>query len=55
MSIQVHHSDEIGKTARVVLAAVAFVVIMLTWVPELIAPAGGPGASDVGKTIRLLP
>ena len=54
MSIQVHHSDEIGKTALVVLAAVAFVVIMLTWVPELIAPAGGPGASDVGKTVRLL-
>jgi hypothetical protein len=30
----------------VVLGIVAFLVIPLTWIPELIAPAGGPGAPD---------
>jgi hypothetical protein len=53
MSVHVHHNDEIAKTLMVVVAVVAFVVIMLTKVPEWISPQGGPGAPDVGQTVRM--
>jgi hypothetical protein len=38
----------------VIIGVVAFVIIALTWVPEWIAPPGGPGAPDVGKTVRMV-
>jgi len=54
MSMAVHHNSEIGKLALAVAGIVAFIVVALTWVPELMAPQGGPGASDVGQTVRII-
>jgi hypothetical protein len=52
MSVQAHHNGEIAKTLMVVIAIVAFVIIMLTKVPEWMAPEGGPGAPEVGRTVK---
>ncbi len=54
MSIAVHHNSEMGKLALAILGIVAFVVVALTWVPELAAPQGGLGGSDVGSTVRII-
>lgn len=54
MALAVHSNAEIGKTLMVVAAIVAFVVVALTWVPEWIAPAGGPGAPEVGRTVKMI-
>ncbi len=54
MTLAVHHNSEIGKLVLAMVAIVAFVVIALTWVPELIAPQGETGASDVGRTVRMI-
>jgi hypothetical protein len=56
MSIAVHHTSELGGLALVALVVIAFVVIALTWVPEMIAPSGDKevGASDVGRTVRMI-
>ena len=52
MSLAVHHNSELGKLAVGVAAIAAFIIIALTWVPDMMAPQGGPGASDVGQTVR---
>ncbi len=54
MTLAVHHNSEIGKLLLAVVAIVAFIVIALTWVPELIAPQGETGAPDVGRTVRMI-
>lgn len=54
MSVHVHHNDEIAKTLMVIVAIVAFVLIILAKVPEWISPQGGPGALDLGQTFRML-
>ena len=51
---QQHSTAEIGKTLAIIVAIVAFVVVALTWVPELISPQGGVGASDTGKTVKMI-
>ena len=38
MPLAVHHNSEITKVFLAMLGIVVFVVIALTWVPELIAP-----------------
>ncbi len=42
MPLAVHHNSEITKVFLAMLGIAIFVVIALTWVPELIAP----GESD---------
>ena len=56
MSIAVHHNSEIAKVFLVAVALAAFVVVALTWIPELIAPSGDRevGAPDVGRTVRMI-
>ncbi len=49
---QQHSTAEVGRTLGIIVAIVAFVIIALTWVPELIAPQGGVGAPDTGKTVK---
>jgi len=51
---QQHSASEVGKTLGIIVAVVAFVVVALTWVPELIAPQGSVGASDTGKTVKMI-
>jgi hypothetical protein len=54
MALETHTTSEMGKTVAVLIAIVAFVVIMLTKVPEWIAPQGGIGGSDVGRTVKMI-
>ena len=54
MTLAVHHNSEMGKVVLAMVGIIAFIVVALTWVPELIAPQGGPGASDVGQTVRMI-
>lgn len=54
MPLQTHTNSEIGKTVVGMIVFVAFVVIMLTKVPEWIAPQGGVGAPEVGKTVKMI-
>lgn len=54
MTLQTHTSSEVGKTVAVMIALVAFVIVMLTKVPEWIAPQGGVGAPEVGKTVKMI-
>jgi hypothetical protein len=51
---QQHSGAEIGRTLAWIVAIVAFVIIALTWIPELIAPQGGSGAPDTGKTVKMI-
>ncbi len=56
----VHSSAEIGKTLLYVAGIVAFVIVMLTWVPDWIAPEGTNGTGNrtdgggVGRTTRMI-
>lgn len=62
MAVNVHSSAEIGKTLIWVAAAVAFVVVALTWVPDWISPQGTNGTGNrggmqgdgVGSTTRMI-
>jgi hypothetical protein len=54
MTLAVHHNSEMGKVVLAMVGIIAFIVVALTWVPELMAPQGGPGASDVGQTVRMI-
>jgi hypothetical protein len=55
MSLAVHHNSEIGKFAAAAVALVVFVVVAMTWLPEMLAPQGGPGAPDTGQfPVRLV-
>jgi hypothetical protein len=54
MPMAVHHNSEAGKLVLAIIGIVAFVMIALTWVPELMAPQGGPGGSDLGNTVRMI-
>ncbi|KAF2989039.1 hypothetical protein OGR47_18875 (plasmid) [Methylocystis sp. MJC1] len=56
MSLAVHQTSEIGKVALIAIGLVAFVVLALTWVPEMIAPSGDSAqeAPSVGKTVRMI-
>jgi hypothetical protein len=59
----VHSSADIGKTLIYIAGIVAFVVVMLTWVPDWISPEGTNGTGNgrssigsdgVGKTTRMI-
>lgn len=52
--LAVHNNSEIGKVILGIVAFAAFVVVALTWVPEWIAPQGEQGASDVGRTVKMI-
>jgi hypothetical protein len=55
MSVQVHHSNaEIDKLIIGLLAFVVFVLIVLTGIPELTAPAGGIHTLEVGNLIKMI-
>ncbi|MGC1861700.1 MAG: hypothetical protein WA733_11385 [Methylocystis sp.] len=54
MSTQVHNTAEIGKILLWVAGIVVFIVVALTWVPDWIAPQGGVGGSDTGKTVKMI-
>ncbi len=54
MPLAVHSNMEIGKVAAWVIAFAAFVVVALTWVPEWVAPQGEQGASEVGRTVKMI-
>ncbi len=52
----VHQNSEIGKVLVAVIAFIVFVVVALTWVPEMVAPSGerAQEAPSVGKTVRMV-
>jgi hypothetical protein len=59
MSIGTHSSADIGKTVLWIVGITAFVVIMLTKVPDWIAPAGTNGTGNgsdpgVGRTVKMI-
>ncbi len=56
MALAVHHNSEIGKVALMIIGFAAFVIVALTWIPEMIAPSGDSAqeAPSVGKTVRMI-
>jgi len=55
MPLAVHHNSEITKVFLAKLAIAFFVVIALTWVPEMVAPGGGgEDQTSVGQTVRMI-
>ncbi len=60
MAANVHNFGEIGRTLAIVGAIVAFVIVMLTWVPDWISPEGTNGTGNrtdgggVGRTTRMI-
>ena len=55
MPLAVHHNSEIGKVVLIAAGIVLFVVVALTWVPEMVAPGGGTeNQTSVGKTVRMI-
>jgi|APFre7841882630_1041343.scaffolds.fasta_scaffold42882_3 hypothetical protein len=57
MSVQAHHSNaeiEIDKIIIGLFAFVVFVLIALTGVPELTAPAEGIHTLEVGNLIKMI-
>ena len=56
----VHGGAEVGKILIYLAAAVIFVVVALTWVPDWISPEGTngtgnqPGSPGVGRTTRMV-
>jgi len=55
MPLAVHHNSEITKVFLAMLGIAIFVVIALTWVPELIDPGGGTeDQTSVGQTVRMI-
>lgn len=56
MPLAVHHNSELGKVALIVIGVIAFVVVALTWIPEIMAPSGESAqeASSVGQTVRMV-
>lgn len=56
MPLAVHHTSELVKYALAIIGVAVFVVVALTWIPELIAPSGenAQGGSSVGETVRMV-
>ncbi len=56
MALAVHHNSEFGKVALMIIGFAAFVIVALTWIPEMIAPSGDSAqeAPSVGKTVRMI-
>jgi hypothetical protein len=56
MTLAVHHSSELVKYALAIIGVAVFVVVALTWVPEMIAPSGenAQEAPSVGQTVRMV-
>ncbi len=52
----VDQTSEIGKVLIGVISFFVFVVVALTWVPEMIAPSGEKAqeAPSVGSTVRMV-
>ncbi len=52
----VDQTSEIGKVLIGVIGFFVFVVVALTWVPEMIAPSGEKAqeAPSVGSTVRMV-
>jgi hypothetical protein len=54
MALNVHSSGDLGKTVLWIAAAVAFVAIALTKVPEWISPDSAKVTVDTGSTTRMI-
>ncbi len=56
MALAVHHNSEIGKVALMIVGFAAFIIVALTWIPEMIAPSGDSAqeAPSVGQTVRMI-
>ncbi|MEK4034273.1 hypothetical protein WOC76_12565 [Methylocystis sp. IM3] len=54
MSVNVHGGAEVGKILLYIGGFVVFVVIALTWVPELISPDSANITGNTGSTARMI-
>jgi len=62
MAVNVHSGGSLGKALLYIAAGVAFVVVALTWVPDMMAPEGTSGTGNrngmegngVGSTTRMI-
>jgi len=54
MAVNVHGTGEVGKILVYIAGFVAFVVIALTWVPELISPDSANITGNTGSTTRMI-
>jgi hypothetical protein len=55
MPLAVHHNSEIAKVVMATICVVVFVVVALTWLPEMVAPQGGTEReANVGSTVRMI-
>jgi hypothetical protein len=62
MAVNVHSGGSLGKALLYIAAIVAFVVVGLTYVPDMISPEGTNGTgnrggmegSGVGSTTRMI-
>lgn len=53
MATITHHSSEGGRVLMIVAAAVVFVILGLTWLPEMMSTSE-QGGSDVGRTVKMI-
>ncbi|MGE5389166.1 MAG: hypothetical protein ACM3NE_09770 [Hyphomicrobiales bacterium] len=54
MALNVHGSSELGKILLYIGGFVAFVIVALTWVPELISPDSANVTGNTGSTARMI-
>ncbi len=54
MSVNVHGGAEVGKILIYIAGFVAFVIVALTWVPELISPDSANITGNTGSTARMI-
>lgn len=54
MALAVHSGSEVGKILAGIAAFAIFVVVALTWLPDWMAPQGEQGASEVGRTVKMI-
>ena len=54
MSVNVHSAGDLGKILLYIVGLVAFVVVALTWVPELISPDSANITGNTGSTARMI-
>jgi hypothetical protein len=54
MAVNVHGGAELGKILLYIGGFVAFVIVALTWVPELISPDGANVTGNTGSTTRMI-
>jgi hypothetical protein len=54
MAVNVHGGAELGKILLYIGGFVAFVIVALTWVPELISPDSANITGNTGSTARMI-